>query len=313
MTAASLVFQQVAIMFLLILAGAFLTRRGMLSPKGASELSTVLLYLIVPALIIRSFIRPVSTDLLIGLGLSVLLAFLFHLLAIKCSQLLHGKSIEETAILRMGSIYSNCGFMAFPILDVLYGDLGVFYGSVFVAVFNIFLWSHGVWLLKPHQKVSSKKAILNPGCIPVLVGCFLFIFGISIPNILNTTFGYLAATNTPIAMIVIGIYLAKVPIKSVIGDRRIWQTSILKVLVIPIIFLLLMLIVNAVLGIASFKVIYAVMIICCACPTASSVLLLPSAFGMKETVGVKIVLLSTILSLVSIPMITMLTQWLLFQ
>lgn len=166
MIAAQLVLQQLLIMAVLISISWFLTRKQLLNSTGAKQMSTILLYVIVPALIISSFQREWSSREFYGLLLAVGLAVIYHFLGILISRL-DQKNSYENQIHRLAIVYSNCGFMAFPILCTLYGMDGIFFGGVFVAVFNIFLWSHGISHFQDGGKYSVNRIVLNPGILPV--------------------------------------------------------------------------------------------------------------------------------------------------
>ncbi len=306
MTEALLVFQQISIMFILIGIGIFLTKKGLLTEAGSQQLSHILLLVVVPALIIHSFVRPLELKMAKGLLMAFILAIFFHLLAIACSRLIKGPDKTEESIARMGAIYSNCGFMAFPILNVLYGSKGIFYGTAFVAVFNLFLWSNGVQLIKPQEKISIKKCLLNPGCIPVMIGLCSYFLQIPYPKTIISVMSYLSGANTPLAMIIIGIFLADSTGKTLFKDSLAWKASIFRTLLIPLFFLFFAFFLNLLIKTEEVKIVILCIAVCGACPAASSIILIPSSMGLSGKKAAKIIFLSTLLSIITMPFITML-------
>lgn len=96
-------------------------------------------------------------------------------------------------------VFTNCGFMALPLLDALYGSHGLFLGSAFIAVNNILLWSYGITQLS-HETSRSQKirnALINPGTISVVIGLIFFLTPLDLPAIPATCVSYLASLNTP--------------------------------------------------------------------------------------------------------------------
>ncbi|MGX7196788.1 AEC family transporter [Enterococcus olivae] len=307
MIAAQLVFQQLILMAVLISISWLLTKKRMLDVSGAKQMSTILLYVIVPALIVSSFQREWSASEFYGLLLAASLAVIYHFLGMLVSKFYHENSYENS-IHRLAVVYSNCGFMAFPILYTLYGTDGIFFGGVFVAVFNIFLWSHGISHFQEGKKLSLKKLILNPGIFPVIIGVLLFVLQISLPTSMNRLLSMLSAVNTPLAMFVIGIYLAPVKLRPLLNDTIIWRTTGFRLLLLPLLFFL---VISAVLSYfisEEYQKVVEIITICGACPVASSIILIPSSLGKDGELGAKLVFFTTICSLVTIPMIVYLIQ-----
>ena len=144
MIAAVLTLHQILLMLTLLSVGAICARLGWFDEQIAQALSKFLLWFVTPALLLDAFNQPFRTDMAYGLLLSGMLAVLFHIMAAILAQLLiRPRHFTQCAIARMGAVYSNCGFMAFPLISAVLGTDGVFYGSAFVGVFNLFLWTHG--------------------------------------------------------------------------------------------------------------------------------------------------------------------------
>ena len=127
----------------------------------------------------------------------------------------------EKVVLRVGSIFSNCGFMSLPLQKAILGNDGVFYGAIYVAVFNIFIWTYGLVAMSGDKKeLSLKKLIANPGIVGVVIAILLWVFHIQLPSILYSPIDYLGALNTPIPMIIIGCQLANTSLKSMLKTKE---------------------------------------------------------------------------------------------
>ena len=140
MEAAVLTLHQVILMMLLIAVGIACARLKWFSDEVAQALSRFLLWFVTPALLINAFSRDYNATEAHNLLLSGLLGIIFHLLAAGVAKLAIRRGDKgKCAIARMSAMYSNCGFMAFPLISAVLGEIGVFYGSAFVGMFNLSL------------------------------------------------------------------------------------------------------------------------------------------------------------------------------
>ena len=241
------VVQQVIILFVLIGIGFGLTKKKLFSEKTIAELTTFILYLVTPCVIIESFNRPFDADMLNALLLSFLAAIVVHVLSIFIAFLfIRDRDKNTQTIFRFGVVFSNCAFMALPLQQALLGSEAVFYGSSFIAVFNLFVWTYGYGIMKTDtenkgQKKSGQmvfsqliKTLLNPGIASVFLGLFLFLTSTKLPFFIQKPIQYLAALNTPLPMIVIGFYVASVKDFSILKDKKMFLASFLRLVFIPL-------------------------------------------------------------------------------
>ena len=246
------VVQQVIILFVLIGIGFGLTKKKLFSEKTIAELTTFILYLVTPCVIIESFNRPFDADMLNAFLLSFLAAIVVHVLSIFIAFLfIRDRDKNTQTIFRFGVVFSNCAFMALPLQQALLGSEAVFYGSSFIAVFNLFVWTHGYGIMKidPENKGQKKsgqmifsqliKTLLNPGIASVFLGLFLFLTSTKLPFFIQKPIQYLAALNTPLPMIVIGFYVASVKDFSILKDKKMFLASFLRLIFIPLLSLAL--------------------------------------------------------------------------
>lgn len=184
--------------------------------------------MISPCLLINAYRQERTPERTAGLLLAFAISLAFHVIAIAVSRIFIRKDPEGRHRLeRMGAVYSNCGFMAFPVLQALMGSEGVFYATAFVGVFNVVLWIEGITTLIPDMKLSLKKCIVNPGCIAVIIGMITYFFQIPYPSFVGETIEYMASMNTPLSMIITGIFLAQVAPAAIVKDWRIWRCMVL--------------------------------------------------------------------------------------
>lgn len=195
--------------------------------------------------------------------------------------------------------YSNLGFMGIPIISSIYGNKYVLYVSIFMMVFNISLFSHGVSILQKENNSSKVqlKNLLNPGIISALATLLIFIFEIPMNEFITIILKNIGSITTPLAMIIIGSILASVKITSIFTDKKIYIYTILKILVYPLLtWIILHNFVND-------PVIIGVTVILCGLPTAGNVSMLCSDYNGNVELVTKGMFLSTIFSFVTIPLL----------
>lgn len=297
------VASQVAIMLLLIISGLVASKLKWISENGVSQMINILFYLVTPAVIINSFLSvEYSSDRLVSLAVMAGCAILIHTIGIVVSWIFYRKEeVSKKSVLRCTVIFSNCGFMCLPLAAALFGDIGVFYVSVYVVMHNVLIWTVGVSLFEKGA-MSIKKALINPGTIGVIIGLPLFIFDVPVPEILSGTVGSLASLNTPMAMIVLGFYLSCTAPRIQKGDGKLLFCMLLRLLAVPAIGLLLLWLLPI-----PADVFAACMLPACA-PAASNVTMFASKFGGDVDSASRMVSVSTLLSILTIPLFMTLAQ-----
>ena len=225
------VMVKVAELFLMIGVGAVCFRLGILTRRGVSQLTTLLLYLVAPCLIVSSLAGEGGNIAPEELALSLGLAVLAHVLSIGLSFLFFRREpLPRRQVLRFSLIYSNTGFMGMPLVQAVVGTEGVVYASVFISVFNVFVWTHGYSLMSGGESSGWKKVVLNPGVLALAIGLPLFFLGWDLPELLQVPIDSFAALNTPLAMVVIGCNIARIPFKEMFSDRAVFLASGLRLL-----------------------------------------------------------------------------------
>lgn len=155
-------------MFLLMGVGAICYKRGIITDEGSGQMSTLIMTFVAPCVIIHSFCRAFDPAMLGKLITSFAMSVLLLAVSIGLTTLVFRKGTPDYADKRMCVIFSNNGFMALPLLQALYGDDGVFIGSINIVATNILIWTYGVWLLsrasgRASGGVNWRKILFNPG------------------------------------------------------------------------------------------------------------------------------------------------------
>lgn len=284
-------------MLLYLLIGYFLYRKNLVGNQGSMDMGRMLLYVIMPMAILNSYMREFDAEMLIALAVSFVLALFALLLSIFISRVIFQK---EESVERFGAAFSNAGFIGIPLVQMTLGEEAVFYVASFVALLNILQWTYGVFIMTGDRSVIRfRKIATNPIVLSFLTGILLFCVPFEVPTILQDTIGTLASMNGPIAMIVLGTYLAQIPLKNLFTEKRVYQCTAARLVLIPAITLLVL---------ALFpdidRMIRLAVLIAAAAPVGSNVAIFAQLYGQDYTRAVKEVCLSTLFCIITLPLIT---------
>ena len=302
------VLTQVLILLILIMLGVLLTKLKMLNETTVKQMTDIVLLLVTPCVIIKSFMREFDPSLTKKLLISFLISIAVHIfyIVIACLFIRH-KDKSREKVLRFAAIFSNCGFMSVPLLESILGDIGVFYGTAYLAIFNVLVWSYGIFLMSGNRKeLSAKKIIINPGIIGMTVALLIFFLNIPLHKvpIISQPIGFMAGLNTPVPMLIIGYHLANSNLFEAVKNLKALFSMALKLIIFPLAALFGMYFC----GIRG-EVLVAITISASA-PTAAITTMFSSKFGGDTSLSVSMVSLSTIISIISMPLIIALAQML---
>ena len=299
----SILLRQIAIMALLAAVGVYLSRKGFLSPQGTKDLGAILLRVIIPCVIVKSYITEFSRERLLELALSAGLALIGFILAMVISYLVFGK---RRRLENFAASFCNAGFIGIPLAQAIIGEEGVFYIAASVALLNLFQWTYGVYIMADRKDAISAKTIAkNPVVIAIVIGVVLFVSQIPVPGIVTSTLGYIAGMNPPIAMILMGTYLAKLPLKKLL-DKRAYGCVLFRLVIIPAVILLVFWVLpvsNADIALAAF--------LAAATPVGANICVFAQQYDCDYEFSVVTVCLSTLLSVITVPLLVSFAQMIL--
>jgi predicted permease len=285
--------------------GYVIRKLGILNRQLNKGLSDLLLYVTLPFSIITSFNFPFSRTLLANGIIVLLISMAIHLFAIFISKLLYFKYASATnQVLRAATVFSNCGFMGFPILEAVYGTQGVFYGSFYVLIFQVLIWTVGVGIFTGKQNTTTWRQVLNPAVIAVITGFTLFVFSIKLPEPLFNALVMVGSMTTPISMLIIGSLLFEIKLSEVFSGFSIFYVTIMRLIILPL-FAVSCLLFLGVKGIT-----LGVPVLATAMPAAALIVVFAEKHGADAVLASRAVFLSTILSIITIPAMIALIQYL---
>ena len=297
------VASQVAVLFVLMGAGAVMRRLRLIGDAAVDGMVNMLLFVVTPCVIVDCFQRPFDASMLGGLGIAFVIAVAGHVAIIAIARLIVRPRDENVrCTLRLAAAMSNAGFMGIPLEQAILGPKGVFYGVVYVVVFNIVIWSWGVVTMSKGKSadgdgVGMWKMVANPGTVGIAFGLPLFLLSAKLPQVLATSVHHVSNLNTPVAMIVIGYSLAGAKFGRVARMASLYLASGLRLVVHPLVM---------VAALAPFAGrldgdMMMAMVIATSAPAAAMVAMFAAKYRRDVDVGVAVVSATTLASVVTMP------------
>jgi malate permease and related proteins len=306
---------QIGALFILMAVGFLLGRRGILDAPSVKGLSTMIVKATLPALILMSLQKPFSPELL-ALSLKTLaVAVVFYcsmsLISLGAVRLL-GVSGPRRGTLAFSLGFSNAAFIGFPVITSILGLDALFQASIHNIPFNLMAFSVGVLIVTGGSGVAGGgtggrpriplKNILNLNVFASFVGFGLFVFSVKLPAAVAVPLDMLGGLTTPLAMIATGAMLARTPLRSVVGDWRLYAVTTLRLAVWPLLVAL------ALKACGITGMIYDITVIVAAMPAASNTSLIAEVYGGDTDSASSIIFLTTLLSVLTIPVVALLLR-----
>ena len=296
---------QVVILYIIAGVGFITDKTKIFTQADGKRLVDLLFNMILPIAVINSFLSMERTKEHIKLLFSAFfLAILTHIFAIAISSLTFRKrDKKESGIYHYATTFSNAAFFALPLAQSVVGNEGVFYGSCYIAVFNVFAFTYGIYQISGGKaKIDAKKLILNPGSISVLIGLPLFLLGVHLPDFLSDAMSRVAACNSPMAMIVFGTFFANCKYRNIFIKKEIYLVSLLRLIVIPcsMLFVFKLLV-------ASGNMLTA-LVISTSAPVATNTAMYSAKYDNDTALSAEIVGQTSIFSVITMPVIVALAS-----
>lgn len=303
-------------LFLIICLGYLMFKIGILNETVNKHFNSFVVNITMPCLIVASVLaiesKPESSTLVSLFAISIGFFIFMPILAFILTKIMYKTiriSKNRQGIYMFMMIFSNVGFMGIPILRAACGDqadLAVFYAAVINIFFNLAVFTFGVLMISygddEAQTNFNAKALLSPGIVSALLGLVIYFANIKFPTVVCHTLDTVGDMTPPLAMILVGSTLASMEIKSVFNEWRVYVFSIIKQLLLPIaIYPLYKLLI-------SDDLLFNVMFIEFLMPVANIALILCTQYDLDKKFASKVVFISTMMSLVTIPLVLYLCE-----
>ena len=297
----SAIMNQIAVLFILIALGFLLRKRNLISNEFTKSASDLVIYVTLPSMIVASMDRDFSAAL-IKTGFSIFLcgSLMYVLLIVSAFTFSRLRKIEDgdRQVYEFMMIFGNVAYLGYPVLKIMFGEMGVFYGSFLNIWFNILVWTLGIKLMhKDQRKIDFFKAFLNPGLIAIGLGMIIFVFPVDIPQALKTTLNILGEMTVPLCMLLIGAFMTEARFKDFLANKNLYLFSLTKLVVMPLVMMLIMM---------PFKIsstVKVIPVVMSGMPAGVNTAIFARKFGRNYHLASQGVVLSTAISLLTIPIL----------
>lgn len=301
----TLVFNQMLVLFLAILIGYYALKRGILSQDANKIFSSLIVNITNPAFIISGVVaeeRIGSIADVLFVGIIALCMYLILLVIAEFVPKILRIESNKVGLYKAMTVFSNIGFMGFPIISAIFGKGALLYGAIFILPYNILSYTYGIYVITKSSGKQGKfefKNLLNTGVISCIVAVTIFMLNIKLPVFIVNTVDSIANITTPVSMMVIGMSLANMSFQELFCDLRLYAFSFIKLILLPMMFFFILK------SIVKNEIILGTTMIVMSTPVGSMNAMLATQYGGDEQLASKGVLLTTLLSVVTIPVIVM--------
>ena len=305
-----LLFSQMVVLFILMGIGCLCYKKGIITDEVSKKLSAIVVNIANPAMVLTGCMgdeKIEGRELMITGVIIVLVYAALLLLALIIPMLLHVEKKSRGTYQAM-TVFSNIGFMGFPVVAALYGNGALLYAALFTIPYNILIYTYGVSAMSTKEDKGEKKSslslgkIFNIGVIACIITIVVYFFQIPVPAFVKSTTTHLSNLTAPLSMMVIGASLATIDLKKLFTDGKLLLFAAIKLLIIPIAGMLV------IRGFVTNEVICGVCMVMLATPVGSMTAMLAQQYDGDYEMASRGVALTTILSVVTMPIVSMIVM-----
>lgn len=292
------------ILFTIVVLGYALCKLGYMGDKFDQKLSSIVIDVTCPALILSSVMGAELPDrslILPLLGIGFLTYILLLVFGFWVPRFV-AKSRDEQGMIGFALMFANVGFIGYPIVSAIFGPKAVFYAALLNIPNTFFIFTAGVMLVKGEHNMKSLRAkvLFSPAMIAAFVAALMVAFGVRTPDIIARPVTMVGNITIPAALMVIGSSMARLPLKEIIGSPKVYVASLLRLVVVPLSVYFLF----RFCGVSD--VINNINTVIIAMPVASYGTMFCLKYGRNPSLMTEMTFVTTLGSILTIPLITLL-------
>ena len=295
-----LLMEEIIKLFVIMFMGYTVVKAGLMKSSESKSVSVIMVYLVIPCVILNAFQVEYTPDVQKGLLLACAAAVAVHILFLLLTAILK-KPLHLDVIERATLIYSNAGILVIPLVQELLGQEYVIYSSAYIAIQLILIWTHCKNMLCEEDKLEWKKVLLNVNIISIIVGVVLFIFRIQLPSGAQDVLNMMNNMIGPLGMLLAGMVIAEVPLKTVFTRKRIYLSAALRLFIYPVFVLGLMKVIQTFASIQDSKQILLTVYLASITPACATVTSMAQLYDKDAAYSSSLYVLTTLLSIATMP------------
>ena len=304
-----LLLKKIASMFLIVFAGWLLVKTGVVKTEDSKVISVIGLYLVTPCMVLSAFHIDLTEEVKSGFFLALGASLIIYVVAIVVSALF-GKIAKLESVEKASIVYTNSGNLIIPIVMSLFGKEWVIYTTGYNILFNIFFWTHGRQIISGEKKIEWKKIVANPNFVSIFIGLIMLFSGVRLPALVMEAVDSVGAMVGPISMIITGMLIAGMDRKKIIGYKRIWIPTVLRLIVVPLIVIAVFKVTRIASLSANGETVVMISFLAGASAAATSIVHMAQAFGSDHAAdySAAISIVTTLLCILTMPLMATLME-----
>ena len=269
-------------LFLMILVGALVKKLGIVDEAGRRCLTDLCVNVIIPCNILKSCLIDLDSSVLRACEILVVVALAIQIISVILNKFLYKNYPEaQNKVLKYCTLVSNGGFLGNGVAEGVYGTLGLLYASMYLIPMRIVMWSAGTSYFVAggtDKKKVVRNILTHPCLVAVYIGMAIMLLHIHLPTLLTSTITGIGNCNTAITMFIIGTILVDVPLLTIVNPTTLW-----------------------IMALGLEPVATGVAVIMTGMPAGSTAAIFAARYGSDAVFATKCVVLSTLLSMLTIP------------
>ena len=303
------ILSSLIMIFILIIPGVFFKKKNILTEDQNGAINSIVVNLTWPCLVIDAMQMEFSLEVLKDsayiLVVCLLILAIIFAISFPIAKLIKLPKTKQYLTVFM-LLFGNTGFIGIPVIKALYGTDAVFYAAIVELINDILIFTVGILLIQLSAGANLKvgfKQFINPGLIGVIIGLVLFLLNIQLPHLIGGSIEMIGNATTPLTMFCIGFQIGGLKLKEIAGDFQVYAICFVKLLIVPILTLLVVK-----LWAGDFSMLEKVLIIGFAMPVGAVASIFSQQYKGEAAFATKSVLLSTVLSLITIPIFAIIME-----
>lgn len=298
-------FNVMVMLYISVIIGFICSKLKVFNDEARNTFATLLLQVTIPCLILSSTNIVFNNDIFTNSILAILIGFVLHIIGLLlgyiCVKYLN-INISLKKLYVFAITFGNVAYMGYPIALALYGQIGLFYAIMINVSFNLLVYSLGriIMINSEDKQISFAKTLINPALIATILGVINFALPYNIPETINNGLDMVGKMTTPIAMLIVGMYLSDMKIKDIVTSKYVYFVSLIRLIVIPLLMYIILMPFNL------DPILFKSSIVISATPAAVVTVIYANQNNNNPDEASRIVFITTLISVISIPLIAIL-------
>ena len=297
-------FEKMLVLFAILIAGFVCGKTGVMDQESNRAVSRLVAKLTNPMLVLSSVMtgeRLMTNAQVLELTLIAAGCYVFLIGTSFLIPKLLRVPADKSGLYRFMYIFSNLGFIGYPVVKALFGEGAMFHVTIFVLFFNVICWSYGAQTISGRSRFHFHWGILKTPCvIAALAAYVIYLTGLRVPAPVGDACSMIGGLTSPLAMLIIGNSLAQYPLKPVFTNWRVYVLAALKMLLSPVIAFFVLR------SFVADELLLGVTVMTFCMPVATNTTILSYEYQADSQTASAGVFLTTLLSVVSVPAMMML-------